>query len=127
MLWSQCTLGHGLTFQLEHDNHLAGSLQLAPADLADYIHNMGQRRDWSCHTDRRIHNEALHSQEVCQTRVDGTDCARTLRRGQQRLLMHIGKEADPAWATTTPSEIPGVQDEMGRLEEVRSKERSYER
>lgn len=47
-----------------------------------------------------------------------TNGIRTLRRGQQRLLVHVGKEADPAWASTTPSEIIGVQDEMGRLEEV---------
>lgn len=46
------------------------------------------------------------------------DVVRTLRRGQQRLLMHAGKEADPAWETATPSEYSGVQDEMGRLEEV---------
>lgn len=50
--------------------------------------------------------------------MSGIDDDRTLRRGQQRLLLHAGKEADPAWDTTTPSEILGHQDEMGRLEEV---------
>lgn len=42
----------------------------------------------------------------------------TLRRGQQRLLLHRGRKADPAWETSTPSELAGEQDEMGRLEEV---------
>ncbi|WVR05232.1 hypothetical protein IAU60_002244 [Kwoniella sp. DSM 27419] len=44
---------------------------------------------------------------------------RTLRRGQQRLFLHRGVEADPAPQTTTPSELPGEpEDEMGRLERL---------
>lgn len=43
---------------------------------------------------------------------------RTLRRGQQRLLLHRGKQADPAWDTATPSDLLGHVDEMGRLEEL---------
>jgi len=45
------------------------------------------------------------------------DC-RTLRRGQQRLYVHRGVEADPRPETTTSSEIPMGEDEMGRLEQL---------
>ena len=45
---------------------------------------------------------------------------RTLRRGKQRLYVHRGVEADCAADSTTPSEPAGkMQDEMGRLEQVR--------
>ncbi|WWD15916.1 hypothetical protein CI109_100340 [Kwoniella shandongensis] len=44
---------------------------------------------------------------------------RTLRRGQQRLYVHRGVEADPKPNTTTPCELPGEEeDEMGRLERL---------
>ncbi|OCF41221.1 phosphatidylinositol 3-kinase [Kwoniella heveanensis CBS 569] len=44
---------------------------------------------------------------------------RTLKRGQQRLYMHRGVEADPKSNTSTPCEIPGApEDEMGRLERL---------
>lgn len=43
---------------------------------------------------------------------------RTLRRGQQRLFVHRGVEADPKPDTTTPSEVSTVEDEMGRLEQL---------
>jgi phosphatidylinositol 3-kinase len=42
-----------------------------------------------------------------------------LKRGQQRLLIHRDKEADPSPESTTPSELVNDNDEMGRLEEVR--------
>lgn len=44
--------------------------------------------------------------------------SRTLRRGQQRLFVHRGVEADPKPETTTPSELTGGKDEMGRLEHL---------
>ncbi|KAL7423928.1 Phosphatidylinositol (PI) 3-kinase [Cryptotrichosporon argae] len=40
---------------------------------------------------------------------------RTLKKGQQRLYVHRGVEADPRAETTTPSDPP-ADDEMGRLE-----------
>ncbi|RXK34820.1 phosphatidylinositol 3-kinase [Tremella mesenterica] len=44
---------------------------------------------------------------------------RTLKRGQQRLYVHRGKEADTSPDTSTPSDTPlDEQDEMGRLEEL---------
>lgn len=43
---------------------------------------------------------------------------RTLRRGQQRLHVHRGVEADPKPDTTTPCELPSSEDEMGRLEHL---------
>ncbi|WVN86799.1 uncharacterized protein L203_101971 [Cryptococcus depauperatus CBS 7841] len=44
---------------------------------------------------------------------------RLLKRGQQRLYVHRGVEADPRENTTTPSEMPGnKEDEMGRLERL---------
>jgi hypothetical protein len=46
------------------------------------------------------------------------DSCRTLRRGQQRLYVHRGVEGDPKPETTTPSEIPMAEDEMGRLEQL---------
>lgn len=44
--------------------------------------------------------------------------SRTLRRGQQRLYVHRGVEADPRPNTSTPSEMPKSEDEMGRLEQL---------
>ncbi|ORX39878.1 phosphatidylinositol 3-kinase [Kockovaella imperatae] len=43
---------------------------------------------------------------------------RTLKRGQQRLFLHLGTEADPSLETSTPSEQFSSEesDEMGRLE-----------
>ncbi|GMK59473.1 hypothetical protein CspeluHIS016_0800790 [Cutaneotrichosporon spelunceum] len=43
---------------------------------------------------------------------------RTLRRGQQRLYVHRRVEADPAYDSTTPSEMSSDEDEMGRLERL---------
>ncbi|KAE8541128.1 hypothetical protein D1P53_002482 [Cryptococcus gattii VGV] len=44
---------------------------------------------------------------------------RTLKRGQQRLHVHRGVQADPSLNTTTPSEIADdEEDEMGRLERL---------
>lgn len=42
---------------------------------------------------------------------------RYMKRGEQRLYLHRGLEADGAHETTTPSDI-GLKDEMGRLEGV---------
>jgi phosphatidylinositol 3-kinase len=42
---------------------------------------------------------------------------RTLRRGQHRLFLWPGVEADGSDNTTTPSKLD-VRDEMGRLEKV---------
>ena len=50
---------------------------------------------------------------------------RTLKRGQQRLLIHRGVEADARTDTTTPSELPEQVDEMGRLERVRPASRMH--
>ena len=44
---------------------------------------------------------------------------RTLRRGKHRLLLWPGIEADGSVESMTPSKL-AVQDEMGRLEKVRS-------
>jgi phosphatidylinositol 3-kinase len=79
---------------------------------------MGQCWHGPPHTCWGFNDETLYAKEVRQSAMSGIDDDRTLRRGQQRLLLHAGKEADPAWDTTTPSEITGHQDEMGRLEEV---------
>ncbi|WVQ78275.1 hypothetical protein IAT38_000360 [Cryptococcus sp. DSM 104549] len=44
---------------------------------------------------------------------------RTLKRGQQRLYVHRGREADPKPNSTTPSELlDEEEDEMGRLERL---------
>ncbi|KIR59973.1 phosphatidylinositol 3-kinase [Cryptococcus bacillisporus CA1873] len=44
---------------------------------------------------------------------------RTLKRGQQRLHVHRGVQADPSLNTTTPSELADEEeDEMGRLERL---------
>ncbi|WVF72152.1 hypothetical protein IAT40_006964 [Kwoniella sp. CBS 6097] len=44
---------------------------------------------------------------------------RTLKRGQQRLYVHRGVEADPKSVTSTPCELAGeLEDEMGRLERL---------
>lgn len=40
-----------------------------------------------------------------------------LRRGEQRLYLHRGMEGDGSHESTTPSDV-GLQDEMGRLEDV---------
>ncbi|TYJ55431.1 hypothetical protein B9479_003934 [Cryptococcus floricola] len=45
--------------------------------------------------------------------------SRTLKRGQQRLYIHRGVEADPRPNSTTPSEVLNREDdEMGRLESL---------
>ncbi|WVQ98732.1 hypothetical protein IAU59_005863 [Kwoniella sp. CBS 9459] len=44
---------------------------------------------------------------------------RTLKRGQQRLYVHRGVEADPRPNTSTPCDLSGeLEDEMGRLERL---------
>ncbi|WVQ71681.1 hypothetical protein IAR50_001222 [Cryptococcus sp. DSM 104548] len=63
--------------------------------------------------------ESGRSTAIGGTKMALFDYHRTLKRGQQRLYVHRGVEADPRPNSTTPSEVLNKEDdEMGRLESL---------
>lgn len=104
---------------LESYRHTTRHLCLAVVELATDLYDLGCPRSGTGCSRRGIYHEIVHVQAVRRLIIMQLNHS-TLKRGQQRLLIHRDKEADPSSETTTPSELPNDHDEMGRLEEVRS-------
>jgi len=115
-------LRHGAHQQMVPEHRFAHYIPFTTPHLADRLHNMGRAGPRAGCAYWRHNYELVQPEAVTvflSARRIPLTC-RTLKRGQQRLLVHRGVEADPKPDTTTPSEVADgtTVDEMGRLEAV---------
>ena len=105
--------------QLEPDHRPPDHIPVSTALIPAGFHDMGCSGSGKAHCHWRYDYELVQSEAVSRIMQAVLTWSRALKRGQQRLYVHRGVEADPSPDSTTPSDpIVNGLDEMGRLENV---------